>query len=286
MKPLVSVLMTAYNRQDYIAEAIQSVLDSSYRNFELIICDDCSADDTVNIARSFEKKDPRVKVYVNVSRLGQFHNRNQCSIYAGGKYLKYLDSDDMILKDGLAYCVNEMEKYPDAALGIYNLHAGDAGVTFCMQPAESMQRHFFKEDLLFSGPSGIIIRRDIFESTGRFDTRFGVPSDSFFNIRMAALYPVVMLAQPFYTYRKHEGQELNNYRDYMVYGYLYFRELLTNVALPMSSKQIDYLYRKMDKRHAITLLRYWWRTKNFSELKKLMKETAFTPGKLVLSLFN
>ena len=63
--PLVSVLMTAYNREKYIAEAIESVLASTYTNFELIIVDDCSTDKTVEIAKSYEVKDNRIKVYIN-----------------------------------------------------------------------------------------------------------------------------------------------------------------------------------------------------------------------------
>ena len=59
--PLVSVLMTAYNREKYIAEAIESVLASTYKNFELIIVDDCSKDKTVEIARRYAKKDQRIK---------------------------------------------------------------------------------------------------------------------------------------------------------------------------------------------------------------------------------
>src|SRR4051794_39573356 len=109
MYPLVSVLMTAYNRQQFIAEAIESVLGSTYKNFELIICDDSSTDDTLAIAKRYALRDERVKVYSNPKRLGQFPNRNRSSEYAKGKYIKYLDSDDIILPDGLEYCVTEME---------------------------------------------------------------------------------------------------------------------------------------------------------------------------------
>lgn len=59
--PMVSVLMTAYNREKYISEAIESVLESSYNDFELVIVDDCSSDKTVEIAKQFEAKDNRVR---------------------------------------------------------------------------------------------------------------------------------------------------------------------------------------------------------------------------------
>ena len=72
--PLVSVLMTAYNRQQFIAEAIESVLASTYINFELIIVDDCSKDDTVLIAKTYEKLDARIQVHINEQNLGDYGN--------------------------------------------------------------------------------------------------------------------------------------------------------------------------------------------------------------------
>ncbi|MBK8712927.1 MAG: glycosyltransferase family 2 protein [Niastella sp.] len=97
--PLVSVLMTAYNRQQFIAEAIESVLASTYQNWELIIVDDGSKDDTVAVTKSYAEKDNRIHVYVNEKNLGDYPNRNKAAFYANGKYLKYLDSDDLIMKE-------------------------------------------------------------------------------------------------------------------------------------------------------------------------------------------
>ena len=62
---LVSILMTAYNRQQFISEAIESVLASTFQNWELIIVDDASKDNTVSIAKSYADKDQRIKVYIN-----------------------------------------------------------------------------------------------------------------------------------------------------------------------------------------------------------------------------
>ena len=94
--PLVSVLMTAYNREKYIEEAIGSVLASTYTYFELIIVDDCSKDKTVEIAKKYERMDERVKVYINETNLGDYPNRNKAASYASGEYLKYVDSDDLV----------------------------------------------------------------------------------------------------------------------------------------------------------------------------------------------
>ena len=286
MDPLVSVLMTAYNRENYISEAIESVLSSTYKNFELIIVDDCSNDKTVSIAKAFERIDSRVKLYINEKNLGQFPNRNKAASYAKGKYIKYLDSDDKILDYGLAYCVEQMEKYPEAGLGMYDLYERKESLSTCWSSEEIIREHFFVRQQLSIGPSGTIIRRDIFEETGKFDTRFGVPSDMFFNIRLASFYPIVLLPLPCVYYRRHDGQEINNRMDYLKFGYLYFKELLTKVKLPLKKNEIKYLYQKMNKRHSVNLSKYLLKTRNLSVTLKVMKETDFSALDYLVSFFH
>jgi glycosyltransferase involved in cell wall biosynthesis len=109
--PLVSVLMTAYNREKYIDEAIESVLASSYRNLELIVVDDCSKDRSVEIARTYAAKDDRVKVYVNETNLGDYPNRNRAASLARGEYIKYADSDDIMFPSCLKKMVTPMIQF-------------------------------------------------------------------------------------------------------------------------------------------------------------------------------
>ena len=85
--PAISVLMTTYNREKYVGEAIESVLNSTFKNFELVIVDDRSKDQTVEIVRNWQAKDDRVKRYINEQNLGDYPNRNQAAAHATGKYL-------------------------------------------------------------------------------------------------------------------------------------------------------------------------------------------------------
>ncbi len=101
--------MTAYNRQKYIAEAIESVLSSSFTNFELLIFDDGSTDNTIQITESYVKRDKRIQLFQNPVNLGDYPNRNAAAAKAKGKYIKYLDSDDYFLEGGLEYCVKIFE---------------------------------------------------------------------------------------------------------------------------------------------------------------------------------
>lgn len=68
--PLVSVLMTSYNREKHISESIKSLLNSTYQNWELIVLDDFSKDKTYEIAKEYEKTDSRIKVFKNTINLG------------------------------------------------------------------------------------------------------------------------------------------------------------------------------------------------------------------------
>lgn len=244
-KPLVSVLMTSYNREKYIAEAIESVLNSTYKNFELIIVDDCSKDKTVSIAKEYLDKDQRINLYINDKNLHQFPNRNKAASYATGKYIKYLDSDDMIYEWGLEYCVELMEKYPDAGMGIFQ--AQNKVDEEYLLSEEAVNKHFFRSSFLNIGPSGIILRRDAFENAGRYNPNYGVPSDMYFNIKLASMFPVVMLKKEFFFYREHEGQEIKNRNSYLFYNYPYLRDVLKLTELPLKENKKTELLLKAKK---------------------------------------
>jgi glycosyltransferase involved in cell wall biosynthesis len=118
ISPLVSVLTTVYNREKYLAACIESVLACSFQDWEMIIIDDQSKDSSVAIAQQYADQDRRIHVYVNETNLGDYPNRNQAAVYAKGKYLKYLDADDLIYPHGLEIMVETMEAHPECALGI------------------------------------------------------------------------------------------------------------------------------------------------------------------------
>jgi glycosyltransferase involved in cell wall biosynthesis len=284
--PLVSVLITAYNREKYIAEAISSILASTYTNFELIIVDDCSTDATAAIAKEFEKLDNRVKVYVNEKNLTQFGNRNKAAELARGKYLKYIDSDDAIFPDGLAYCVAEMEKYPEAGIGMLLIDTKGIEDAVYMGSQKAIKEQFFIRGILSIGPSGSIIRRNIFNETGGFDIHSGVLADTHLNIRIVARSGVVLLPKVFFFYRVHEGQVKSNEELHILSGYLYFKDLLENGNLPLAPAEIRYLYRKMEKRYAITLTKHFFKRGKAEAVKKLMKETNFSFSDILAGFFK
>ena len=94
-KPAVSVIMPAYNAGKYISEAVRSVISQSCRNWELIIIDDCSCDDTVEAASVFSEADPRIRLYRNETNIGARRSRERALKTARAEWVAFLDADDM-----------------------------------------------------------------------------------------------------------------------------------------------------------------------------------------------
>lgn len=94
-KALVSVIMPAYNSEAFIAESIQSVINQTYKNWELLVVDDASEDSTRKIIRDFSNADDRIHFYENESNLGTHQARNKGIKKAQGDFIAFLDADDL-----------------------------------------------------------------------------------------------------------------------------------------------------------------------------------------------
>jgi glycosyltransferase involved in cell wall biosynthesis len=204
--------MTAYNREQYIAQAIESVLASTFEDFELIVVDDVSTDRTVEIAQKYVT-DPRVQVHVNEKNLGDYPNRNRAAELARGKYLKYVDADDYLYPHGLEVVIGMMERFPEAALGLASF-AQDSRRPFPIQlsPREAYFRHYFEQPTFHRAPLSALIRRDAFNAVGGFTGKRWVGDFELWHI-LAARYPMLLMPDGIVWYRKHPEQEMQVYRD-------------------------------------------------------------------------
>lgn len=110
MESLVSIITPAYNVEKYIEQTIKSVVNQTYKNWEMIIIDDCSKDSTYEIMKNESKKDSRVKIYKNEKNLGVSFTRNKAIDIAEGKYIAFLDSDDLWDREKLEKQINFMEE--------------------------------------------------------------------------------------------------------------------------------------------------------------------------------
>lgn len=250
--PLVSVLVTAYNRQDFIADAIRSVLDSSFTDFELIVVDDCSTDDTVKIAREFEAADKRVKVYVNEKNLGDYPNRNKAAGYAKGKYIKYLDSDDMLFDHGLKVMVEAIEKFPGAAMAMMWVYDNSITEPILYSPEMATHEYFINGKWLLVGPSGCIYNASVFFELNGFSGRQYV-GDFEYNLKCAIKYPIVKMANNLIFYRIHDqqqGLESGHTKTYRVWEYKIQHETLMNPEFPLGKHEKKKALKRINKLQA------------------------------------
>jgi glycosyltransferase involved in cell wall biosynthesis len=236
--PLVSVLMTAYNREQFIREAIESVLDSTYPNFELIVVDDSSIDNTFTIAKEIAIKDDRVKVYRNDDNLGDYPNRNKAASYAKGKYIKYVDSDDRIYADSLMYMVEVMEQFENAAFGFCDTKNHEIGLLpKFYNGREALRTHFLNGGLLQAGPSTTIIRRDAFEMMGGFSGKRYV-SDYEAWLNLCLEYGLVVFEKDLVWLRAHSQQENEVGKiAYYSLNYNLHKTFLNNPANPFTKDE-------------------------------------------------
>ena len=107
---LVSIVMPTYNSEEFINQTILSVISQTYKNWELIITDDASIDKTCDLVKVFCEKDRRVKLFQLGKNNGAAVARNNCLEHVNGRYIAFLDSDDLWKKDKLAIQIDFMQK--------------------------------------------------------------------------------------------------------------------------------------------------------------------------------
>lgn len=118
--PKVSVIMPVYNTEKYLEEAIKSILNQSFKDFEFIIIDDFSMDKSYEICQEFSKKDNRVKVFRNKKNMWISFTRNKLIELTNTSYIATQDSDDISEKNRLKLCYNFLEKNKDFAVVSWN----------------------------------------------------------------------------------------------------------------------------------------------------------------------
>lgn len=117
----VSIITASYNKEKYISETITSVLNQTCPKFELIIIDDASTDHTVSVVKEFKKRDERVKLIVNKSNHGANFCRNQGIKEAQGRYIIFLDADDLLTQDCIECRLDAAGKSPGTDLLVFTM---------------------------------------------------------------------------------------------------------------------------------------------------------------------
>lgn len=211
--PRVTAAIVAYNRADYLPDAIESVLDQTYRDLELVVVDDGSTDGTADAIAPFED---RIR-YVRQEHAGKAAARNAAVTLAEGDVIAFCDSDDCWVPDRLERQLPVLDEHPDAGM----VHGQIDLVDELLQPLPELtdahhallakaHRHgasyasYADNCRCFS--STIVIRRDVFDAVGLYDGELLIEDYDFY-LRLVRDFPVEFVDGPALArYRVHDGQ--------------------------------------------------------------------------------
>jgi glycosyltransferase involved in cell wall biosynthesis len=236
--PLVSVLVTAYNREAYIAEALESVLAQTMTDFEIVVSDDHSTDRTVPIVEEIARRDPRVRLSVNPRNLGDYGNRRQAASLARGEYLKYHDSDDVMYPHCLAVMVEALAKEPEAACALSASHAWPGGASpMLLTPRLAYEREYLGYGLFQLGPAAALFRAAAFRALGGFDDTPHA-ADYLFWLRACAQVNVLLVPGDLFYYRIHPEQEAGKPTNALAYAHAarVAWRMLNSAACPLTGE--------------------------------------------------
>jgi len=212
--PLVSIFVSCYNHEQYIEDCILSIIQQDYDNIELIVIDDGSSDNSVNIIQRLQQE--HLFYFEAQTNIGLTKTLNKMLTIAKGKYIAPIGSDDILLPHKTAIQVNYLEKRPDIAVVGGNILCIDEQGKF-----KTKQRHkgyrevdfktIFRQPKLIPAAPSVMIRASVLKEINGYNTECQL-EDLYLWLKITqAGYPIAVLAEVVAHYREHPS---NTYKDY------------------------------------------------------------------------
>jgi glycosyltransferase involved in cell wall biosynthesis len=213
----MSVCIPSYNAGRFICETVRSVLESEYRNVEIIVSDDASTDNTASVVESL--KNPRIRLCRNERNEGPVRNWNRAVARATGDYVSLLNHDDLYGPFWLLLAVHQLETHPHIGWAATAYRTIDAWgrplalVSRFQTTGEIPREAAFLETATLNGLGpGFVVRRNILEEVGYYDEQAGPGADNDLFLRLAAGYPLFYCAAYPHTSRRiHEHNLTHRY---------------------------------------------------------------------------
>lgn len=234
--PEISIIIPTFNSYDYICSAINSVLSQTYKDFEIIIIDDGSIDDTKEVLTKYNGK---IR-YLYQENQGVASARNLGIRESKGEYIAFLDSDDLWIPDKLAIQMDVFNKKPDIGLVCSSCIEFNENkkLNYIIRP-RNFRGCSFKDLFLenFIQTSTVVTKKESFQKVGLFDERLKVAEDYDMWLRIARYYPVHFIKEPLVRYRINEKGLLKTESQYITLAHIHIfkKYLLDNNILVSNS---------------------------------------------------
>jgi Glycosyltransferases, probably involved in cell wall biogenesis len=207
MTPLISVIIPNYNYSKYLREAIESVLEQTYPNIEVIVVDDGSKDNSKEILESYEGK---IKTVFQKNQ-GVSAARNNGAAISSGEFLAFLDADDVWFPTKIEKQVQKFLSDEGLGLvhvGVEEINADGKGIRTLLNGLEGNVSHeflLFERAVILGGGSGFMVSRKVFEEVGGFDPRLSTSADWDIFYRVSSRYRVGFVPEILLKYRVHNS---------------------------------------------------------------------------------
>jgi glycosyltransferase involved in cell wall biosynthesis len=220
--PKVSIILPSYNYARYLDERIQSLLNQTYTDFELVIVDDASTDNSVEIIQQYEKSDPRVKTHLFSANSGLPYKRwNDGAEMASGDYILFAGADDSCAPNMLERLVEKVKEHPSAGIAYcQSLEIDSNGKTIgsMKRSTDLLSKEKWATDYFETGKnecnyivvqntipnaSAVLIKKTIFHALGGFDENLKVGADWMLWSKILLASDIVFIADPLNYFRIH-----------------------------------------------------------------------------------
>ena len=277
MAATVSVVIPTHNTRRYIAAALESVFNQTYKDFEIIVVDDASSDGTED---ALEPYFDRI-VYVKQAHAGSAVARNRGLLRSSGEYVAFLDADDLWLPSKLEKQVDLAERHPEAVLVYSDFNRTESvGESLDSGLAKRTERKVGEEftSLLrqnFLHTSSVLIRRNALADSGVFDPKLINAQDWDLWVRLADIGPFVLVDEILTHYRLHETQSVKTSK---YVRNVVFADELMRARLSRREDALPHIERKLAE-DLWYLGRREWKSGNFREARNAYWRCARLPAR-------
>lgn len=261
---MVSIILPTYNGEKYIRESIQSIIDQTYQDWELIVIDDCSTDNTNRIVAEFESKDERIKLYKNKKNLRLPASLNRGFELSKGDFLTWTSDDNLYNPNAIEKLVEALSSDEKYGLVFSRMEFIDAdGGTNNLSMDVKDENEIYYHNIV---GASFMYTRKVYECIGDYNVQKFLMEDYDYWLRVANSFSIKYLNEILYKYRLHQGSLTETRNRQMLEEKI--KLLKEQLKLPGLDKEIYRLINKELAEACFSLERYQEMKEYFTAVKK------------------
>ncbi len=278
-QPLFTIATITYNSSQWVRQTIESILASTFTDFELLISDDCSTDNTWEIVKEYS--DIRIHSWRNNTNIGEYPNRNKVLAAANGKYILFVDGDDILYRQTLRNLSEYVFEFPEAASiwGVPSARLWFAFLPYLFTPSITI-RLIYETNIPLAeiGFAETIFKIECLKKIGGFSEEYKI-GDTWVKKRLAFEYPILFVPMGFMLWRQSSEQaskKINNIYGGFLENYRIDKSLLTINNWPIDSKYQNRIFKDVKSSFLKNLIRLTICKFNMKDFIKIFSLLSFS----------